>query len=115
MQRIDRLGVLLSFVGTLALTLLPLIVFKSNRIVPGEPRALLELLPVAALALYATLAVAAAVAVFVRSPRIRLLTALIGIAALAVAVAAAADILTPTGNRVVRVAPGAGCWIVLIA
>jgi hypothetical protein len=36
------------------------------------------------------------------------------LAALAVAVAAAADILTPAGNRVVRVAPGAGFWIVLI-
>ena len=51
MQRIDRLGVLLSFVGVLALTLLPLVVFKANRIVPGEPRALLDLVPPAALAL----------------------------------------------------------------
>ena len=115
MQRIDRLGVLLSFVGALALALLPLVVFKANRIVPGEPRALLDLVPTAALALYFTLAVAAAVAVFIQSPRVRLLAALIGIAALAVAVASAADILTPAGNRVVRVAPGAGFWIVLIA
>jgi len=114
-QRIDRLGVLLSFVGALALTLLPLIVFKANRIVPGEPRALLDLLPITGLALYLALAAAAAVAVFIQNPRVRLLAALIGIAALAVSVAAAADVLTPAGNRVVRVSPGAGFWIVLIA
>ena len=35
MHRIDRLGLLLSFVGALALALLPLVVFKANRIVPG--------------------------------------------------------------------------------
>ena len=73
MHRIDRLGVLLSFVGALALALLPLVVFKANRIVPGEPRAILDLVPTAALALYFSLTVAAAVAVFglraVRSPR----------------------------------------------
>lgn len=115
MQRIDRLGVLLSFVGSLALTLLPLVAFKANRIVPGEPRALLDLVPTAALALYFTLAAAAAVAVFIQSPRVRLLAALVGIAALAITVASAADILTPAGDRVVRVAPGAGFWIVLIA
>jgi osmoprotectant transport system permease protein len=114
-QRIDQLGVLLSLVGALALALLPLLVFKANRIVPGEPRALLDVLPTAALALYFTLAAAAAVALFVKNPQVRLLAALIGIAVLAVAVAAAADILTPAGNRVVRVAPGAGFWIVLIA
>ena len=114
-QRIDQLGVLLSLAGALALTLLPLIVFKANRIVPGEPRALLDVLPTAALALYLTLAGAAAVAVLIQNPQLRLLAALIGIAALALTVASAADILTPAGNRVVRVAPGAGFWIVLIA
>jgi len=115
MQRIDQLGVLLSLAGALALALLPLIVFKANRIVPGEPRALLDLLPIAAFALYFTLVAAAAVAVLVQSPRVRLLAALIGMAALVITVASAADILTPAGNRVVRVAPGAGFWIVLIA
>jgi osmoprotectant transport system permease protein len=115
LQRIDQLGVLLSLVAALALALLPLIVFKANRIVPGESRALLDLLPTAALALYFTLAVAAFVAVFVENPRIRLLVALIGVATLVVAVATAADLLTPAGNRVVRVAPGAGFWITLIA
>jgi osmoprotectant transport system permease protein len=114
-QRIDRLGALLSFVGTFALTTLPLLVFKANRIVPGEPRALLDLLPTVALALYGTLAATAAIAVFVASPRVRLLAALASIAALAVTVAAAADILTPAGNRVVRIAPGVGFWVVLIA
>ena len=100
-QRIDQLGMLLSLAGALALALLPLVVFKVNRIVPGEPRALLDLLPAAALALYFTLAGAAAVAVLIQSPRVRLLAALAGLAALVITVAAAADILTPAGNRVV--------------
>ncbi len=56
-QRIDRLGALLSVVGALALASLPLIVFKANRIVPGEPRALLDVIPTAAFALYFVLAV----------------------------------------------------------
>jgi osmoprotectant transport system permease protein len=114
-RRVDPLGVLLSLAGVLALALLPLIVFKANRIVPGEPRALLDLLPTAALALYFTLAAAAAIAVLRQSPRDRLLAALVGMAALVIAVAMAADILTPAGNRVVRVAPGAGFWVVLVA
>jgi len=114
-QRIDHLGVLLSLVGALALTLLPLIVFKANRIVPGEPRALLSLLPIAAFVLYFTLAATTAVAVLIQGPRVRLLAALVGMAALVITVAMAADILTPAGNRVVRVAPGAGFWIVLVA
>ncbi len=106
---------LAGLVAMLALALLPLIVFKENRIVPGVPRALHDLMPAAAFALYFTLSVAAAVAVFVQNPRIRLLVALIGMAVLAVSIAAAANALTPDGNRVVRVAPGAGFWIVLIA
>jgi osmoprotectant transport system permease protein len=114
-QRVDQLGALLSLVGALALALLPLIVFKANRIVPGEPRALLDLLPNGALALYCALAVTAAIAVFTRNSQLRLLAALLGMAALVVTVAAAASTLTPAGNRVVRVAPGAGFWIVLIA
>ncbi len=115
MQRVDHLGALLAVVGALALAMLPLIVFKANRILPGVPRALHDVMPTAAFALYFTLAAAAAVALFVQRPRVRLLAAIVGIAVLVVAVAAAASALTPAGNRVVRIAPGAGFWLVLTA
>ena len=39
------LGVVLSVMGGAALAFLPFVVFKANRIVPGEPRALLDVLP----------------------------------------------------------------------
>lgn len=115
-RRIDPLGALLAIVGSLALATLPLVVFKANRIVPGEPRALFDVLPAwAAWSLYAALALAAVVGVCVDRPRLRLLAAFAGIGALCLAIGAAADALTPEGNRVYRIAPGGACWIVLVA
>ena len=114
--RIDRLGTLLVGIGALAFTVLPLIVFKANRILPGEPRALFDLLPGwGAAVLACTLTLAALAALFARDGRLRLLGALAGICALALALAQGADVLTPDGNRVVRIAPGAGFWITLVA
>jgi len=116
MQRIDRLGVLLNLAGGLALAFLPLVVFKANRIVPGEPRALLDVLPSwMAIVFYGVLAAAAVVALRVANPRTRLIAALIGMVVVVVCVAAAASVLTPEDNRVVRVAPGAAFWVVMIA
>jgi osmoprotectant transport system permease protein len=115
-SRIDPLGALLAAVGSLALATLPLLVFKANRIVPGEPRAMFDVLPGwAAWSLYAALALAAVVAMRVERPRMRLLAAFIGIGTLCLAIGAAADALTPAGNRVYRIAPGGAFWIVLIA
>jgi len=54
------------------------------------------------------------VSLIVANARARLIAALIGVVVIAMAVAAAADVLTPDGNRVVRVAAGAGFWILLV-
>ena len=77
--RLDRLGALLSLAAAAALVLLPFVVFKANRIVPGDPRGLFQALPdslagACALALAAT----AAVAVSGARARVRLAAALIG-------------------------------------
>ena len=114
-QRVDRLGLLLTAVGAAALIWLPFLVFKSNRIVPGEPRTLHEVLPFwGALGVQAVLLGDAAVALGVADARRRLAAALAGIVVLALAVAAAANALTPPGNRVIRIAPGGASWVLLL-
>ena len=114
--RLDPLGVLLSAAGAAALMLLPFVVFKANRIVPGDPRALGEVLPAwGALACEAALLLGALVALGVADARVRLAAALLGVVAVALAVAAAGDALTPPGNKVVRIAPGAAFWVLLVA
>jgi osmoprotectant transport system permease protein len=115
-ERIDRLGALLVAIGALALVLLPPVVFKANRIMPGEPRQLFDLLPAwGGLALATALLCAALAALLVRDARMRLIAAITAIAVLALSLAHAADVLTPPGNRVLRVAPGSGFWILIIA
>jgi osmoprotectant transport system permease protein len=114
LHRIDRLGALLTAVGAAALFFLPFVVFKANRILPGDARALADALPAwAALACQGSLLVAAAVALVVSDARVRLAAALVGVAAVALAAAAAGDALTPAGNKVVRVAPGGAVWLLL--
>jgi osmoprotectant transport system permease protein len=44
---------------------------------------------------------------------VRLATALLGVLAVCAAVAAAGTALTPPGNKVVRIAPGSGFWLLL--
>jgi osmoprotectant transport system permease protein len=114
--RLDPLGVLLSAAGAAALMLLPFVLVKANRIVPGDPHALGEVLPAwGALACEAALLLSAVVALGVADARVRLAAALLGVVALALAVAAAGDALTPPGNKVVRIAPGAAFWVLLVA
>src|SRR5205807_1620063 len=91
------------------------VVLKANRILPGDPRGLLDVLPAwGALGCQAILLCAALAALGVSGARVRLGAALLGVAAVALAVAAAGDALTPAGNKVVRVAPGAGFWALLM-
>jgi osmoprotectant transport system permease protein len=114
LRRIDRLGTLLTLAGAAALLLLPFVDFKANRILPGDPRDLAQVLPLwAALGCQATLAAVAAVALLVTNAPVRLAAALAGLVVTAAALAAAANALTPPHNLIVRVAPGAGFWLLL--
>jgi osmoprotectant transport system permease protein len=113
---VDRLGVLLSVAGAAALVFLPFVLFKANRIVPGDARTLFGVLPLwAALAVHVIMILVAATALGVTNARVRLAVALLGIVAVALAAAAAGNSLTPPGNTVVRVSPGTGCWVLLVA
>jgi len=113
--RIDRLGAVLVVVGAVALLWLPFVIAKANRIVPGHALGIFQALPAHyPLACVLALLVAALAALACRDPRWRLVAALLGVLVVSLAAAAAADTLTPSGNRVVRIAPGAGCWILLL-
>ena len=113
---VDRLGALLSLVGAAGLFLLPFVAFKANRILPGDPRGLAQVLPVwAAFGCWAMLAAVAAVALFAANALLRLAAALAGIVVTGMALAAAVNALTPAHNLIVRVAPGAGFWLLLAA
>jgi len=112
---IDRLGALLTLAGLAALVCLPFVVFKANRIVPGNPRSLLQVLPPwEVLGFYAILMLVAATALAAASARLRLAAALIGVAAVTLTIGAAGDVLTPLGNKVVRVSPGGSFWVLLV-
>jgi len=113
---VDRLGALLTLIGAAGLFLLPFVTFKANRILPGDPHGLAQVLPVwATLGCRAALAAVAAVALLTANARLRLVTALAGIVVVATALAAAANALTPPHNLIVRVAPGTGFWLLLAA
>jgi len=115
LRRVDRLGTLLAAAGFAALILLPFVVFKSNRIMPGDARSLAQVLPAwGALGCQAVLLLSASVAVGSANPRHRLAAALLGVVVVALAAAAAANALTPAGNKVVRIALGGAAWVLLM-
>src|SRR5205814_2090659 len=90
---------LLAGAGAVAAVFLPFVVLKSNRIVPGDPRGLLDALPAwGALGCQAVLICAAIAALGVSNARVRLGAALLGVAAVALAVAAAGDALGRAGD-----------------
>lgn len=112
---VDKLGVLIALIAMFG-ALLPFAAFRANRIVAGVGKSIFEALPgwEAAL-LTAALAVAALVAL-PRTPKlVRLLTSLAILAFLFVAIGNAATFLTPAGDKLARVSPGAGFWLALFA
>jgi osmoprotectant transport system permease protein len=114
--QIDQLGTVLAVFAAAALAFLPFVLFKANRIVPGVPRELTDVLPMStALAVIGAVVIASLTAIGSANSLLRLATALLAVAIVSLAVAAAGDALTPAGNTVVRVAPGAGFWVLLCA
>lgn len=114
-RRVDPLGAVLVAAGSAALFLLPFVVFKANRIVPGEARALSQVLPAwEGFGCDTVLLLAAVAALWVSEARLRLALALLGAGTVALAAAAAGDALTPPGNVVVRIAPGAAFWVLMV-
>ncbi|MDB5542304.1 MAG: transporter permease [Devosia sp.] len=112
---IDKLGVLIAAIATVA-SFLPFAAFRANRIVLGESKSIFAALPaweatLLVLALFAAIAIA-----LFRTPTLwRLWTSLVVLAILFIAVGHAASFLTPEGDRIARVSPGAGFWLLIFA
>lgn len=112
---VDKLGVLIAVIAVIA-ALMPFAAFRANRIVAGESKGIFEALPGWEAAL---LSVALAVAILVavlRTPTLwRLFASLAMLAVLLVAVGNAANFLTPEGDKLARVSPGGGFWLLVFA
>lgn len=112
---LDKLGVLIAAIAA-AGSLASFATFRANRIVLGEGKSILASLPAGeAIVLCAIVAAAILVALFRTPGWVRLATSLIALTAVLILIGAAASHLTPEGDRLARVSPGAGFWLMLFA
>ncbi|HTJ56828.1 MAG TPA: ABC transporter permease [Devosiaceae bacterium] len=111
---IDKLGVLIALIIAVAWVLLPFATFKANRIVQGQPRIIYEALPAMEAGLVALIVGVSLPVIFYRTPTLwRLLTSAVALAALLFFIGRTAPFLTPPGNTLARISPGAGFWVLL--
>src|SRR5687768_6649108 len=97
--RFNRLGALVAGIIAAALLASPFVTFRANRIVAGEPRPLLDALPLSvAVAILIALTAVGVVAVLVRRPSARLAAAGCGLMLLLPALGWAARFATPPGD-----------------
>jgi len=114
--RVDKLGVAIAAIAVAGALYAPFAVFRANRIVPGEPRSILEALPLTwGWSLSAVVLAAALIAVLRTPVRLRLGAGILVLIALALAQGAAGRHLTPEGNIFARVSPGSGFWLLVFA
>ncbi|MBO9630121.1 MAG: ABC transporter permease [Shinella sp.] len=114
--RIDKLGVVIAFLLAYGAFLAPFANFRANRIVPGEPRAILDALPSGLGAALLAFVVAAIVLIVLRTPTLlRLLLGLAALALLAILIGLSAGHLTPPENTYARVSPASGFWFTIFA
>src|SRR5690606_18188295 len=112
---LDKLGMLIAAIAG-AGSIASFASFRANRIVLGEGRSILAALPsFEAVALAVIIAAAILVALLRTPPRARLVASLVALAAITVAIGRAASYLTPEGDSLARVSPGAGFWLLLFA
>lgn len=113
-RAVDKLGLLIAAIMAAAWVFLPFMLFRANRIIAGVPRSVFEALPAPdALALTGLVGVSL-VLVFYRTPTgVRLALSAAGLVGLLALVGHAATYLTPPGNRIARVSPGASFWLLL--
>ncbi len=112
---LDKLGVLIALIAA-AGAALPFTLFRANRIVPGEPVALLDALPpTPTILLVGILLIGFAIALLRFPVAAKLAAGFIALAGLFVGVGWSASHLTPEGDTFARVSPGAGFWLLSFA
>jgi len=112
---VDKLGVMIGLIALVA-AIMPFAAFRANRIVVGISKGTFEALPTWEAALL-TLALAAVIMVaLLKTPTLwRLMASLAMLAFLLIAIGNAASFLSPEGDKLARVSPGAGFWLLLFA
>jgi osmoprotectant transport system permease protein len=114
--RFDKLGVVIALLVAYGALAAPFATFRANRIVPGEAKTILDALPAGTGVALLALMVFAAIIVLLKTPTLlRLVTAALALAAIAVFIGMAATQLTPPENTYARVSPASGFWILLFA
>jgi osmoprotectant transport system permease protein len=109
---IDKLGVLVALIVAIGWALLPLATFKANRIVQGQSRIVFDALPFWQAGLLSAVVAISLPLTFYRTPTLwRLITSAVSLAVLCILIGQAAPYLTPPGNTLARVSPGAGFWV----
>ena len=112
---VDKLGVLIAAIAAIA-SFLPFAAFRANRIVLGEAKSILATLPAGEAALLVLVLAAGIVVALLKTPTIwRLGASLAVLALLFVAIGHAGTFLTPPGDKIARVSPGAGFWLLIFA
>jgi len=111
---IDKLGVLIALIVAAAWVFLPFATFKANRIVQGQSRIVFDALPPwQSILLSAVIAISLPVIFYRTATFWRLLMAAVALAVLFIFIGLTAAHLTPAGNTLVRISPGAGFWVLL--
>ncbi len=108
---LDKLGVLILLLTGVGAAL-PFATFRANRIVLGEGRSLWSALPPFEAGLLLSVIGGTALIALLRSKAaLRLCASLAALLAIMLAMGAAARQLTPEGDALARVSPGAGFWV----
>jgi osmoprotectant transport system permease protein len=114
--RLDKLGVVVALIAVYAAFFAPLMIFRPNRIVPGQGKALWESLPSStSIGFVLVIGAATLIALFKTPLYLRLAAAAAVLAGLAISVGSAASFLTPEGNTYARVSPASGAWLLMLA
>ena len=112
---VDKLGVLIAVLAVSA-ALMPFAAFRANRIVAGVSKSVFQALPVWEAGLLTVALLAAIVVALLKTPKVwRLVASLAILAFLFIAIGNAANFLTPEGDKLARVSPGGGFWLLLFA
>lgn len=111
----DKLGVLIGLIA-LGGVLLPFALFRANRIVPGEPRSILDALPGFPSGFLIGVLLVGFVSALLRLPILaKLMAGVLVAGTLLLFLGWSASYLTPDGDNFARVSPGAGFWLMLLA